>query len=243
MGRSKPNQIRYNDKISAIRVAINREKFTFIEAVRSDIQRLLERRSPEDIGDLKRSWRVVLTNKHKLAGRSLAKLTKAQPISVGISIESTARHAVMQMFGWNAKPGQLLTGFKEGSRWRIVRASRPIFAVPEKKAREKKRKREGGLTSFITKGGHHEPDPNLAFEKSGGHSIKSEIKRIVARRLKECKYLSSAVFMEKDVANVWTENKAVGRIAQWMQGTLSVELNSMAVDGISGSYSPDYKPH
>ena len=242
MGRSKPNQIRYNGKISAIRLEIGREKLAFVEAVKSDIEKLLERRSPEDIGDLKRSWRVVLTNKHKLAGRSLEKLTKAQPITIGISIESTSRHAIMQMFGWNAKPGQLLTGYKEGGKWRIVRASRPIFAVPEKKARERKRKREGGLTSFITRGGHHDPNPNLAF-KGGSHSIKAEIKRIIARRLKECKYLGNVVFAENDVAKVWTGNKAVGRIAQWMQGTLSVELNSTAVDGISGSYSPNYKPH
>lgn len=231
MGTSKPNQIRYNDKISKIRVAINQEKIRFVEAVQKDIQNLLTRRSPVDMGDLKRSWRVVITNKHKLAGHSLAKLSQTRPISLGISIESTSRHAIMQMFGWNAKPGQLLTGYKKSAnKWHILRASRPIFKVSEHPTK-KRRVRKGRIRSFITKGGRHAPNKDLAFE-GGAHAIKIEIKRIIARRLKECKYLSSVTFLTGDVAKVWTANKAVGRIAQWMSGTLSVELNSTATQGL-----------
>lgn len=231
MARSKPNQVRYNDKISAIRVEINREKERFVANIKDDIQRLLERRSPEDIGDLKKSWRVTVTNKHKLAGHSLSKLQQARPISVGVSIESTSRHAPMQMFGWNAVPGQLLTGFKKRGKWQILRASRPMFnrvKNPDESGRPRRSKRTL-IRSFITNGGYHKPDPNLAFTDSSGHSIKSEIKRIVARRLKECKYLASAQFLSgDDVAQVWTANKTVGRIAKWMAGTLNTELNSRA---------------
>ena len=227
MGRSKPNQVRYNDKISAIRVAINKEKEAFVEAIKSDIERLLERRSPTDIGDLKRSWRVTITKKHNLAGHSLSKLQQARPISIGVSIESTSRHAVMQMFGWKAVPGQLLTGFKKRGKWQILRASRPIFKPAENPV--KRRRKRGLIRSFITKGGYHEPNPQLAFSDKTGHSIKAELKRIVARRLKECKYLSSAQFLSGDnVAQVWTANKTVGRIAKWMEGSLTTELNSRA---------------
>jgi hypothetical protein len=230
MGTSKPNQIRYNDKISKIRVAINQEKLHFVDAVQKDIQSLLERRSPVDMGDLKKSWRVVITNKHKLAGHSLAKLSQVRPISLGISVESTSRHAIMQMFGWEAKPGQLLTGYKKsGNKWHILRASRPIFKVSD--SPKKRRTRKGRIRSFITRGGKHSPDSNLAFE-GGAHSIKVEIKRIIARRLKECKYLGSVTFLTGDVAKFWTGNKVVGRIAQWMSGTLSVELNSVATAGL-----------
>lgn len=237
---SKPNQIRYNNKIASIRLEIAKEKVMFIDAVKRDIEALLARRSPEDLGDLKRSWRVVITGRSKLAGHSLAKLSQARPITVGISIESTSRHAIMQMFGWNAKPGQLLTGYKVGGKWRITRASRPIFNFVENKRKRKRDRRK--IRSFITKGGVHKPDPNLAYE-GGPHSIKSEIKRIVARRLKDCKYLSNAVFASNDLAKVWSGNKARGRIAKWMEGTLDVELNSRATKGASGSYAPGYTPH
>jgi len=237
---SKPNQIRYNNKIASIRLEIAKEKLMFIDAVKRDIEALLARRSPEDLGDLKRSWRVVITGRSKLAGHSLTKLSQARPITVGISIESTSRHAIMQMFGWKAVPGQLLTGYKVGGKWRITRASRPIFNFVENKRKRKRDRRK--VRSFITKGGVHKPDPNLAYE-GGNHSIKSEIKRIVARRLKDCKYLSTAVFASNDLAKVWSSNRARGRIAKWMEGTLDVELNSRATKGASGGYAPGYTPH
>ena len=232
MGTSKPNQIKYNDKISKIRIEINREKIYFVEAIQRDIQNLLERRSPVDMGDLRKSWRVVITNKHKLAGHSLSKLQLARPISLGISVESTSRHAIMQMFGWNAVPGQLLTGYKKSAnKWHILRASRPMFSVSSNPKRRRKRNPHARIRTFITKGGKHAPNSSLAFE-GGSHSIKVEIQRIIARRLKECKYLGSVTFMTGDVAKFWTANKAVGRIAQWMAGTLNVELNSTATEGI-----------
>ena len=232
MATSRPNQIRYNDKISKLRVEIGREKTNFIEAVQRDIQSMLERRSPVDIGDLKKSWRVVITNKHKLAGHSLSKLSQSRPISLGISIESTSRHAIMQMFGWTAVRGQLLTGYKKSGKWRILRASRPMFGVNGDSGRHRKpKKARGKIRTFVTKGGVNKPNSDLAFE-GGSHSVKTEIKRIIARRLKECKYLGSVTFMSDDVAKVWTGNKAVGRIAQWMQGTLTVELNSTATFGL-----------
>lgn len=225
---SKPNQIRYNAKISAIRVEINKEKLNFVEIVRQDIQRLLERRSPVDMGDLKKSWRVTITNKHKLAGNSLQKLQSARPITLGISIESTSRHAIAQMFGWNAVPGQLLTGYKKsGNRWHILQASHPIFKIsdnPKHRVRPKHR-----ISTFVTRGGKHKPNPDLAFDE-GAHSIRTEIKRIVARRLKECKYLSSVVYIHDDLAKVWSLNKERNRIQKWMAGTLNVELNSTATD-------------
>lgn len=235
MAASRPNQIRYNNKISKIREAIAREKLTFIDAVKSDIEKLLQRRSPEDIGDLKKSWRVVMSGRSKLAGKSIEKLSQARPIVIGISIESTSRHAVMQMFGWTAKPGQLLTGYKVGGKWRITRASRPIFNLTGRGAGRKRDRRKS--RSFVTKGGPHKPDPNLAFD-GGTHSIKSEIKRIIAKRLKDCRYLSQAVFASKDVASVWSGNNVRGRIAKWMEGTLNVELNSRATKGIKFGQGP-----
>lgn len=235
MGTSKPNQIRYNDKISKIRLAINQEKLHFVDLIQNDIQRLLERRSPVDMGDLKKSWRVLITNKHKLAGRSLSKLQESRPISIGISIESTSRQSVMQMFGWNAVPGQLLTGYKKsGNRWHILQASRPLFKVSDNP--KKRKPRRGRIRNFITKGGKHKANPDLAFE-GGSHSIKTEIKRIIARRLKECKYLGSVVFMKENIADVSTENRAVGRIAKWMAGTLNVELNSTATEGLNAGHN------
>ena len=230
MGTSKPNQIRYNEKISRIRLEIKSEKENFIELVQRDIQDLLERRSPVDMGDLKRSWRVVITNKDKLKGNSLSALTQSRPITLGLSIESSSRHAVMQMFGWKAVPGQLLTGYKKGGKWRILRASRPLFKLFSE-PRERKRKDRRKIRSFITRGGSHEPNKNLAFDK-GSHSIKSEIKRIIARRLKECKYLGSVVFMNSNIANVSSENTVRGRISKWMAGELNVELNSTATKGL-----------
>lgn len=226
MGVSKPNQIRYNRKISAIRNEINREKLDFINAVQSDIERLLERRSPVDIGDLKKSWRVVITNKHKLSGRSIAKLSEARPITLGISIESTSRHAIMQMFGWKAVPGQLLTGYKKNGKWIIQKASRPIFNLTGHG--KKKKPSHSKIHTFVTQGGVHAPDKNLAYEK-GNNSVKSEILRIIKRRMKGCRFLGSATL---ESSSVWTSNKAVSRIRKWMDGNLDVELNSRATKWI-----------
>lgn len=227
MAKSKPNQIRYNAKISGIRKEINKEKEEFIEGVRTDIQHLLERRSPSDLGDLKKSWIVRITNKDKLHGRSLADLTKVRTVTLGISVESTSRHAIMQMFGWNAVEGQLLTGYRYGKKWRILRASRPLFKRDTSVKPKKRKPQKGRIKSFVTRGGKHAPDKNLAFE-GGAHSIKTEIKRIVAVRLKKCKYLGRIIFISENVATVWTGNKTVGRIAKWMAGTLTTELNSRA---------------
>lgn len=229
MGRSDSNQIKYNDKISALRLAIASEKMGFINAVQSDIERLLERRSPVDIGDLKKSWKVTVTGKSKLAGHSISKLSEARPITLGISIESTSRHAIMQMFGWKAAAGQLLTGYKKNGKWVIQQASRPIFQLTGR-GRKKKRK-QSKIKTFVTRGGIHKPNEDLAFE-GGSHSIKAEISRIVNKRLKECKYLKGVTFTSSDIAMISTRNKAVSRIRKWMEGTLDVELNSRAVKGI-----------
>lgn len=226
MGVSKPNQIRYNRKISAIRAEITKEKLDFINAVQSDIERLLERRSPVDIGDLKKSWRVVITNKHKLSGHSIAKLSEARPITLGISIESTSRHAIMQMFGWKAAAGQLLTGYKKNGKWVIQQASRPIFQLTGRG--RKKKRTHSKIHTFVTRGGVHKPNKDLAFDH-GNNSIKSEILRIIKRRMKGCRFLGTATLGS---SSVWTSNKAVSRIRKWMEGTLDVELNSRAIKGI-----------
>ena len=234
MGTSKPNQIRYNDKISKIREAIRLEKSKFVETVQKDIQSLLERRSPVDMGDLKRSWIVTITNKHKLAGNSLSALSQSRPITLGISVESTSRHSIMQMYGWNAVPGQLLTGYKKsGNKWHILRASRPLFKVRgDSEGKRKRRRQRGKIKTFITRGGKHEPDKNLAY-KGGSHSISVEIKRIITRRLKECKYLGSVTLATGEIAKFWTGNKESNRILKWVTGTLNVELNSTATEGIN----------
>lgn len=234
---SGKNQVRYNDKISKLRLAIATEKKTFIERVQADILKLLQSRSPVDIGKLKSSWRVTISNKHKLAGHSLSKLSEARPITLGISIESSSRHAPMQMFGWKQVPGQLLTGYKRGSKWLIRQASRPIFNV-QSKTRQRisaAMKRGNKMRSFVTMSNKfHKPDPNLAFT-GGSHSISAEIKRIVARRLAECKYLSRATFVAgDDVAGVTTRNRTRNRIAKWMEGSITTELNSRATRGLAG---------
>lgn len=242
MGTSKPNQIRYNAKISALFVEIKREKEDFLDKIKSDIEKLLERRSPKDEGNLKRSWRVTLSNKDKLVGHSLKALNTKRAVSVGISVESTSRHAPMQMFGWKAVPGQLLTGNLIGGKWRIYRASKPVFNPPADSPKRRRKRKRNGIRSFITRGGLHGPDKNLAFT-GGPHSIKAEISRIISRRLKECKYIGSITFLTPDSAEFWTANKAESRIRQWMDRTLEFELDSRAIRGISGGYSPNYTPH
>ena len=237
MAESRPNQVRYNDKISAIRREIRDEKVWLAENIKSRVLALLKRRSPVDTGDLKRSWIITLRDKHKLSGRSLSTLRTPQGISIGIEVRSTSRHAVMQMFGWKAVGGQLLTAKKSpDGKLDVLMASRPMFKPAQRRRRNvggKKPRGESinpnGLFTFVTSRRMMKPNKDLAYN-GGAHSIEAEIKRTVSALLKRCKYISHATFMSSDkgIASILSTNNVRGRIEKWMDGTLDVELNSKA---------------
>ena len=219
------NKVKYNDKIALIRAEINAEKSRLVgssSAISEDVRRLLERRSPVDIGDLKNSWKVEVSGKHHLAGSSISKLSEVRPIELKINIKSSSRHASYQMFGFKAVPGQLLTVTRYNGKLRVKMASRPIFGKPSGRPRLVKPGKRKRVFNVVTRGGEHGPAKGLAI--TGRNSISSEIKRIVTRHTKGLKYLKVS-----DVQfTVTPAKKVVGRIQKWMEGSLSGELNSRA---------------
>lgn len=211
------NQVRYNDKISAVRREIQQEKRDYIQKCENDIKRLLERRSPTDTGRLKSEWGVEIEGKHKLAGRTLSAISQVREIHLRLVISSNARHAPMQMFGWHQSGHQLLTGRKRGGKWEIVKASKPnpIFSAIAEKKKKRKKPNPFKYHSFVTTEKDLPPNKDLAWS-GGSHSIRSEISRIFKRNADSLKYIKfSGGF---DLKEAITTNYVVSRIKKWMLG-------------------------
>lgn len=196
----------------------------------SRIKNFLVEKSPVDTGDLKSGWKVEI--KH------LREHSKNRQ-RCRVLISSNTRHAKLQMYGWNAVPGQLLTGYKmPNGKWHILKASKPrqkFLDLLSKAKHGRKKKRSplpnGKVRSFITKGGQHFSKSRINYTKDK-IGMKASIEKIISEVGKKHKLIVE-VFLPLDYNYGKESNMAKGRIRQWMRGTLGDKpLNSTATEGL-----------